>query len=159
MLLSTPESFILSLKKCSHSAITNILLGWVSWPDPVTWPDLIQNFTSKNSVGNEGSLKLRKFHLAISSSLTMAHEKNLVVGGGASEASPLAKNRVKLACLPNSSCCMSVGASWQSNMMWLQIQHYVPLWKFWKTTIGYYDVTYHFMIAPLKHLPNIASVS
>ena len=53
---------------------------------------------------------------------------------------------------------MSVGSSWQSNMMCLQTQHSIlPSKGFEKMTQS--DVTLRSVIVPMKHLPNIALVS
>ena len=58
---------------CSHGVVVNFLEGgsaYLTW-----WPDLTLSEQSLHHVGNEGPLKVRKFQLAISSRLAMAHEK------------------------------------------------------------------------------------
>ena len=42
-----------SLKNCSHSAITNIFGGWVTWPDLVTWPEMTLSWNFQERCGKD----------------------------------------------------------------------------------------------------------
>ena len=88
MTSSNHVSFIMILREL---AWLRIFWRTVGWPNLVTWPDL--GAKKNQNVGNECSLKFRKFQPSLSSRLAMAHEKPEV--GGSQAFPPPANNMVK----------------------------------------------------------------